>query len=84
MNLNDGNEMLALFNALYSQEEEANDIKREVADNLKSYAEQIGTDAKNLKAAYTLYKKYASGKNFQDDCDDYAELSEIVTSHFAM
>lgn len=79
----DGQSLIRFFEAIYGNELEADEIKKGISDDLKSYAENNEVNPKALKTAYSLFKKFRSGKNTAVECEDYAELSDIVNSYFA-
>ena len=76
-------QLLEFFDAEYCQEDEAIQQKKQVYDELSSYAENIGVSPKTIKTAFSLYKRYRSGKNSETDCTDYLEMSNIIEAHFA-
>lgn len=75
-------ELIDFFKALYSNEQEADDIKAGIKDDLKSFASKIEASPKAVNAAYALFKKYASGKQTQQEGDEYYTLAEAVKDHF--
>ncbi len=79
----DGQSLIRFFEAIYGNELEADEIKKGISDDLKSYAENNEVNPKALKTAYSLFKKFRSGKNTAVECEDYAELSDIVNNYFA-
>lgn len=78
----DEKQLLQFFEAEFSQEQEADEIKKNVSEELKAFAENIEADVKSVKSAYALFKKYRSGKNTQMACEDYLQLSNVVDSYF--
>lgn len=78
----DEKQLLQFFEAEFSQEMEAEEIKKNVSEELKAFAENIEADVKSVKSAYALFKKYRSGKNTQMACEDYLQLSNVVDSYF--
>lgn len=78
----DTKELLEFFRGLYNDDKEAAEIKAGIREDLKSYAEEIEVEPKALRSAYTLYKKYADGKDTAEECSDYNELSNIVVTFF--
>ena len=79
----DGQSLIRFFEAEYSNELEADEIKKAISDELKSYAENNEINPKALKTAYNLFKKFRSGENAAVECEDYAELSGIIENYFA-
>lgn len=79
----DSNNLIAFFDAIYKEDEEANEIKKGIAEDLKSFAENNEIEPKAMKSAYALYKRYKSGKNTAKDCEDYSEMSGIIENFFA-
>lgn len=79
----DGTRLIELFNSLWDLEQEANEIKKDISDQLKGYAENIEISPKAIKSAWTLFKKYKGGKNTQQDVEDYSEASGIIENYFA-
>lgn len=79
----DSDKLIKFFGAVYNEEEEANEIKKGIADDLKSFAENNEIEPKAIKSAYSLYKRYKSGKNTAKDCEDYSEMSGIIENFFA-
>lgn len=79
----DSNTLITFFDAIYKEDEEANDIKKGITDDIKSFAENNEIEPKAMKSAYALYKRYKSGKNTAKDCEDYSEMSGIIENFFA-
>lgn len=79
----EGTKLINFFSALYDQEQEAIEIKKDISSQLKGYAQNIEISPKAINAAWALYKKYKGGKNTQNDLDDYGELSGIIENYFA-
>lgn len=79
----DSNNLIAFFDAIYKEDEEATEIKKGIAEDLKSFAENNEIEPKAMKSAYALYKRYKSGKNTAKDCEDYSEMSGIIENFFA-
>lgn len=79
----DANQLIEFFEAEYCQDEEANEIKKAISDELKSFAENNSISPKSIKTAFNLYKKFRSGKSTQEDCSDYSEMSGIIEEYFA-
>lgn len=79
----DSEKLLKFFDALYAEECEADEIKKGVSDDLKSFAENNEINAKAIKSAFSLFKRYKSGKATADDCADYSEMSGIIENFFA-
>ena len=77
------NDLIEFFEGLYVEEEQADEIKKQIREDLKGFADQLGVGAKSLASTYTLFKKYRSGKNTNFECGEYAELSGIVEGYFA-
>lgn len=77
------NELIEFFEAEYCQEEEANEQKKRVSEELASYAENINISPKTIKTAFSLYKKYRSGKNTETECTEYLEMSNIIEEYFS-
>lgn len=82
MNTIDSNELIDLFRALYTQQQNAKEIMNDINDNIKQYSKDNDINMKSLKAAYKLFCKYAEGKQDADESDDYSELSSIVDNYF--
>ena len=78
----DGDKLIRFFDAIYAEEMEADEIKKGISDDMKSFAENNEINPKAMKSAYTLYKRYKSGKNTSDDCADYSEMSGIIENFF--
>lgn len=76
-------ELINFFCGLFAEEQEADEIKRGIRDDLKSYAENHEINPKAMTAAYSLYKKYKGGKSSAAECEDLSELSGIVEAYFA-
>lgn len=79
----DEKNLITLFEALYQMDLEADEQKKDVSDNLKSFAENNEVSPKAVKTAYSLFKKFKSGKNTAVECEDYLTLSGIIESYFA-
>lgn len=79
----ESDKLIEFFGAIYNEEEEANEIKKGIAEDLKSFAENNEIEPKAMKSAYALYKRYKSGKNTAKDCEDYSEMSGIIENFFA-
>ncbi len=75
--------LIRFFEAEFCDEQEADEIRKGIAADLKSFAENNGVSAKSIKSAYALYKKYRSGKNTPEECSDYSEMSSIIEEYFA-
>ena len=78
----DANQLLEFFEAEYAQDVEADELKKNISEELKGYANNIGVSPKSLKTAFSLYKKFRSGKNSNEDCSAYALMSGIVEEYF--
>ena len=79
----DGQSLIKFFEAEYNLELEADEIKKGISDDIKSFAENNEVNPKAMKTAYGLFKKFRSGKNTAVECEDYAELSGIIENYFA-
>lgn len=79
----ESDKLIKFFEAEYCEEMEADEIKKGVNEDLKSFAENNELSPKSMKSAYALYKKYRSGKNTSAECSDYAEMSGIIENYFA-
>jgi len=79
----DEQNLIKFFEAIYGNEQEADEIKKGISENLKSYAQNNEINPKAMKTAYALFKKFRSGKNTAVECEDYAELSGIIENYFA-
>ena len=51
---------------------------------MKSFAENNSIGVKALTSAYSLFKKYRSGSNTEYECEEYTQLSDIISDHFAV
>ena len=80
----ESDKLIEFFDAIYKEDEEANDIKKGIAEDIKSFAENNEIEPKAMKSAYALYKRYKSGKNTAKDCEDYSEMSGIIENFFAI
>lgn len=79
----DEQNLIQFFEAIYGNEQEADEIKKGISEDLKSYAQNNEINPKAMKTAYALFKKFRSGKNTAVECEDYAELSGIIENYFA-
>lgn len=81
MTLENANDLIAFFQVLLSDENEIEDIKTGIKENLKDFADQHDIDAKAVSDAYALFKKMNKrvGKSTNED---YSELSSIVEAYF--
>ena len=79
----DGTKLIAFFNGLWPEDQEADEIKKGISTDLKEYAESIEVSPKAIRSAWTLFKKYKGGKNSQQDVDDYSEISGVIENYFA-
>ena len=79
----DAKQLLNFFEAEYAQDVEADEIKKGISDELKAYAENIEVSPKSIKTAFSLYKKFRSGKHTNEDCSDYVLMSDIIENYFA-
>lgn len=79
----DAKQLLSFFEAEYAQDVEADEIKKGISDELKAYAENIEVSPKSIKTAFSLYKKFRSGKHINEDCSDYVLMSDIIENYFA-
>ena len=76
-------ELMNFFNAEYVIDQEADELKKGLRADLKSWAENHEILPKSLNSAYNLYKKYKSGKNTAFECEEYSELSGVIESYFS-
>lgn len=81
--MTDDSALISLYSALYDQEQEAEEIRKMVSDQLKGAETSLHLRAKALKAGYRLFKKYKNGKDTQQELDDYSEVENAVLSYFA-
>ena len=79
----DEQNLIQFFEAIYGNEQEADEIKKGISEDLKSYAQNNEINPKSMKTDYALFKKFRSGKNTAVECEDYAELSGIIENYFA-
>lgn len=79
----DSDKLIKFFEAEYYEELEADEIKKGISDDMKSFAENNEVSPKSIKSAYSLYKKFKSGKSTSEECSDYAEMSNIIENYFA-
>ena len=75
-------EVMNLFSGAFDRDEQAAEIKKDIAADLATYAENNELNPKSVKQAYTLYKKYRKGSVPTDD-DSYFELTAAVEEYFA-
>ena len=75
-------EVMNLFSSAFDRDEQAAEIKKDIAADLVTYAENNELNAKSVKQAYALYKKYRKGSVPTDD-DTYFELTAAVEDYFA-
>ena len=75
--------LIKFFDAQYFTEQEADELKKGIRDDLAEFAKNNEIEPKAIKSAYALYKRYKGGKNSQKDCEDYSELSGIIENYFA-
>ena len=68
---------------LYTEECEADEIKKGIAEDIKSWAENHEANVKVIKAAYNYFKKAASGKIKPDENDAISELSNIIDKYMS-
>lgn len=78
------NELIDLFRSLFTEEQEADEIRRSIADDLKSWSEAHEANPKVVKAAYNYYKKLASGKDRTDEIEAAEELKGIVYKYLSV
>lgn len=76
-------ELLKFFEIEYVEETSADEIKKGVREDLKSFAEEHEINSKAINTAYTLFKKYRSGKYTSNECDEISELSNAVDEYFS-
>lgn len=81
--MTDDSALISLYSALYDQEQEAEEIRKMVSDQLKGAETSLHLSAKALKAGYRLFKKYKNGKDTQQELDDYSEVENAVLTYFA-
>jgi len=79
----DSEKLIKFFDALFLEDCEADEMKKGISEDLKSFAENNEINVKAIKSAFSLYKRYKSGKNTADDCADYSEMSGIIENFFA-
>ena len=82
MNLSN-QELINFFGAIYNREEEIREDRKDLTEQLKSWAENHEIEPKAISSAYNLYKKYKGGKNSARECEDLSELSSIIEDYFA-
>ena len=75
--------LFELFDALIEQDEEASALRKEINDNLKSCAENIDMEPRDLKELYGVYKKCVSGKVFKKDSDNFAYIMDEIRNRFS-
>lgn len=75
--------LIEFYSALVEQEEQANDIKKDIQEQLKSEASELELSPKTIKAGYALFKKYKDGKNTQVELNDYSMIEGIIMSYFS-
>lgn len=80
MNVNES-ELMNFFKSLYSIEEDINEQKEDIKDQLKGYAENAEVSPKALRAAYSYFKKIAAGKTKQSDLDEEGMLTSIIDKY---
>ena len=68
---------------LYTEECEADEIKKGIAEDIKSWAENHEANVKVIKAAYNYFKKAAAGKIKPDENDAISELSNIIDKYMS-
>ena len=78
------NELIDLFRSLFTEEQEAENIRRGIADDIKSWSEAHEANPKVVKAAYNYYKKLASGKGRTDEIEAAEELKGIVYKYLSV
>lgn len=76
-------DLIDFFNGEYNEEYSADEVKKNVRDELKEFAKSNEVSVKAIMSAYSLFKKYKSGKNTESDITDSAVLSGIVDDYFA-
>lgn len=76
-------ELIEFFDGEYGQESSADEIKKAVKDELKSYAKNINVSPKAIMSAYNLYKKYKGGKQTNEDLNDLNLLNGIIDEYFS-
>lgn len=74
----DEQEFYDFLRGLYQDECQADEIKKGVAEDLKSWAEEHEINVKVIKGAYSYFKKAASGRIKPDENDAVNELSTII------
>lgn len=75
--------LIEFYSSLYNLEEQANEIKQDVRDQLKSYASSEEISSKAINSGYNLFKRYKNGKSTQDEIDDYSAIESTIVSYFA-
>lgn len=78
------NELIDFFKGIFTEEQEADEIKRGLADDIKSWSEAHEASPKVVKAAYNYYKKLASGKDRTDEIEAAEELKGIVYKYLSV
>ena len=80
-------EFIEFLKGLYSLEEQIKDLKEEIKDNIKSYAESCEGDPKVFTAAWNHFKKVETGKDKGakiDELQAVAELEEIINKFLSV
>lgn len=75
--------LLKFYSALYNLDERASEIKQDIRDQLKSYAENEDISVKAISSGFNLYKRYKNGKSSQSEIDDYSSIENTIMSYFA-
>lgn len=76
-------ELIEFFEGEYSQDISADEVKKSIREEFKSYAKEHQISLKSLNSAYTLFKRYKSGKETDSDINDAALLNGIVEEYFS-
>ena len=78
------NELIDFFKGIFTEEQEIEETRRGIADDLKSWSEAHEANPKVVKAAYNYYKKLASGKDRTDEIEATEELKGIVYKYLSV
>lgn len=79
----DENRLMEVFATCWEEEKEIDEIRESVKNSLESFCEECEAPKKIINAAYTHYKKVASGKVKPDENDAISELNAIIDKNIS-
>lgn len=77
-------ELIDFFRTLYDSEEEIQEIRESIKDDLNDFATKSEIDKKALNSAFSYFKKYAKGKSNSREMEETSVLNDIIDRHMSV